>query len=650
MKTLVVAALALLSSAPSRAAFLERGAGARAPGLGDAFTALADDAYAIHYNPAGLAQLERPQFSAAYSRLYVGLSDGSDLGASSLMYAQPLARGEGGTLGFGWERFSLSGLYTEQTVTASYGRRFWSGDSGARFLAGVNVKYLTHSFAAPAEAGNALASGAATGAADPALSGPRSLGVLDADLGLIYRFPRRFQLGLSVLHMTEPNAAFAGADLIRREIDLGLAYKSAWLNLIGELKIPPAADGGVNRDLIFAAERSFPTLDYGSFGLRGSLGFGLDNSDWKQMTVGASYRIDAVSFDYAFLIPIGGVQTQSGSHRASLAFFFGAAGDKADRVAPAAARPQGPDYGSQSGAQLPADLGDPRLTEVQMLVSQRRYRSAQKDLQDFAVQAPLDPGLIRLSNRLALVAGSYAELPEPKSRFDRALADALGLFLRGSDREAMLMASFASSLKPEDAWLANLLGEMEEAVRIKATRPPADDPRGFIAQLLDAAASAKASGEMDRVERLLGDVLTLEPENPTALERLGSLRYLSGRLPEAISAWEAALRIETSGVEIESLREYLSAARARASSAKRLPGDAPETPSAQAAKPAPARIVEPGGDPRDIEPLHQRGVELYARGEYDLAGETFRRVLLIDPKNAPARKALERIASRRPKK
>ncbi|HRU38780.1 MAG TPA: hypothetical protein P5511_02795, partial [Candidatus Goldiibacteriota bacterium] len=34
------------------------GSGARAIGMGEAFTAIADDATAIYYNPAGLAQLD----------------------------------------------------------------------------------------------------------------------------------------------------------------------------------------------------------------------------------------------------------------------------------------------------------------------------------------------------------------------------------------------------------------------------------------------------------------------------------------------------------------------------------------------------------------------------------------------------------------
>ena len=40
------------------------GAGARAMGMGGAFTAVADDATATFYNPAGLAQLKRPEVTA----------------------------------------------------------------------------------------------------------------------------------------------------------------------------------------------------------------------------------------------------------------------------------------------------------------------------------------------------------------------------------------------------------------------------------------------------------------------------------------------------------------------------------------------------------------------------------------------------------
>jgi tetratricopeptide (TPR) repeat protein len=678
MRILAAAALALLLPVSAAAAFIDLGAGARAPGMGDAFTALADDAYAVHYNPAGLAQLDRPQFSAAYSKLYLGLTDGSDIGTSQLVFAQPLAHGKNGVLGFGWDRFALSGLYTEQTLTASYGRRFWSGESGAQFLAGLSLKYLSHSFTTPAEAANAFDQGNAQSQSDPVLSGKNSVSVPDEDLGLIYRFPRRFQLGLTIMHLTQPNVGFAGTDKLQREINLGLAYKSLWLSLMGELKSIPSAAGGTDREMIFAAERFFPTLDYGQFGLRGSLGFGMGGSDWKQMTVGASYRINKIQFDYAFLIPVGGVQAQSGSHRVNLTFHFGApsADEEIGRDLLEQAkhlREQGPDYGYEYSEELkPQDLNDPRLADVRRLIEERKYRPAQKALADYAAKQPLSQGLVRLANRLGLVVYYYAELPEPKDKFDHALVDSLHRFFYGQDRLAMLQASYAFSMKPEDARLDHLLDDMEKAVKLKATRLAADHPRGFIEEMLYQAEFANTRGEMGRVETLLGDTLVLEPENATALERLGSLRYLTGRMPEAIAAWEAAVKIETREHELESLREYLRAAKERATG-KPMPGGgplltapeaapaaaapaaaapaavpapiaAPQVPRAEpAARPAPS----PAGDPRDVEALYQNGVEHYARGEYLQASAMFLRILQIDPSNEQAHKALDRIQSRR---
>ncbi|MDQ7088483.1 MAG: UPF0164 family protein [Acidobacteriota bacterium] len=51
----------------ARASFTLRGAGARAAGMGGAFTAVADDATAASFNPAGLAQLRLPEISVVYS-------------------------------------------------------------------------------------------------------------------------------------------------------------------------------------------------------------------------------------------------------------------------------------------------------------------------------------------------------------------------------------------------------------------------------------------------------------------------------------------------------------------------------------------------------------------------------------------------------
>ena len=56
--------------------FEDVGFGARASGMAEAFVAVADDNAASFYNPAGLAQIHRKEFSADHNEMLKGLSDG----------------------------------------------------------------------------------------------------------------------------------------------------------------------------------------------------------------------------------------------------------------------------------------------------------------------------------------------------------------------------------------------------------------------------------------------------------------------------------------------------------------------------------------------------------------------------------------------
>ncbi|MDD5302554.1 MAG: PorV/PorQ family protein [Elusimicrobia bacterium] len=92
MKIKIIAALALFLGAASAraaetAAFLDIGVGARGIGMGGAFTALADDSSAVYWNPAGLARLEKREFSASHAELGLGTRE------DFIAYAHPTARG-----------------------------------------------------------------------------------------------------------------------------------------------------------------------------------------------------------------------------------------------------------------------------------------------------------------------------------------------------------------------------------------------------------------------------------------------------------------------------------------------------------------------------------------------------------------------------
>src|SRR5688572_4054370 len=104
----------------AQASFEELPTGARAAGLGNAFTAVSDDVYATYYNPAGLVQLHRSEFTAFYSQLYSGLSDNSSIGRSFVAYGHPTQKR--GTFGFSYLSLSLAGLYSETSFAFSYAK------------------------------------------------------------------------------------------------------------------------------------------------------------------------------------------------------------------------------------------------------------------------------------------------------------------------------------------------------------------------------------------------------------------------------------------------------------------------------------------------------------------------------------------------
>ena len=82
-RALLAAVLAVLAAAPARAwqtltgttgaEFLRLGVGARALGMGEAYTAVADGPDAVYWNPAGLALMRRPELSYSRGELPAGL-------------------------------------------------------------------------------------------------------------------------------------------------------------------------------------------------------------------------------------------------------------------------------------------------------------------------------------------------------------------------------------------------------------------------------------------------------------------------------------------------------------------------------------------------------------------------------------------------
>ena len=91
MRALKLAALLVLASSASWAAetasFLNVGVGGRALGMGGAYTALADEVHALHWNPAGLSRIEKHEVGVSHAELFESTR------LDFLAYAHPTTRG-----------------------------------------------------------------------------------------------------------------------------------------------------------------------------------------------------------------------------------------------------------------------------------------------------------------------------------------------------------------------------------------------------------------------------------------------------------------------------------------------------------------------------------------------------------------------------
>jgi len=323
------AALALAAfgaAVPAFAAFEDVGAGARAPGMGNAFVSVADDAYAIYYNPAGLGTLERPQFAASYTSLYLGLTDNSSLGTSFIGYAHPLQEGRLGTLATAWNSFTLnSSLYREDSFYLSYGRLAMTPTEDSGLYAGASLKYLRHSFGHVPEADNAVLANSLllSGQSDPVLSRQSSRGAFDADVGLLYLFSRRFSAGLQMAHLPQPNVAFSpdDSDSVPLGVRLGVDYRSAISNVTAQIDTQRSPTGSRDNTLTLAGERWLPLFYIGDFGFRGGLNLG--SRDLVQANCGFSIKTGRLTIDYGFGIPLKTVAGTAGSHHFAITMRFG---------------------------------------------------------------------------------------------------------------------------------------------------------------------------------------------------------------------------------------------------------------------------------------------------------------------------------------
>jgi len=283
------------AAAPAAASFENIAVSPRARAMGEGAVAVADDAYAPYFNPAGLADLADPAAAASYVRPF---------GLSFTEYAYlggvvPAGAGRG-AFGVGLRRLAVEyegvDLSGETTVTLAHGRTLYE-DMHATMRVGLAAN-LYH-----------LEFGPTVGTDGEGTDGfdPGSATVFGLDAGLLVTVRERTRLGVAVKNLNNPQIGLDQEEIGQR-VHGGLAYapyEGVWTTFEFENRLGQEViyHGGVE-----------VAMDRGLV-LRAGV---LTNPD--KLTAGFGYRWRGLQVDYGFS---GGGGTLDGSHQFGIGWAWG---------------------------------------------------------------------------------------------------------------------------------------------------------------------------------------------------------------------------------------------------------------------------------------------------------------------------------------
>jgi long-subunit fatty acid transport protein len=286
-------------SGTTSAAFLLLGHGARAAAMGNAFTAVADDVSATHWNPAGLASLASQEISAERT-LHI-----QDTSIDRLAYVHPFGLDRGGTP----QAWALSTVYLQQngieqrsanTVEpeGTFGASdFAVGLSYARNLRSFNLPRTSLGVTARSVQQRISGYSARAMSFDAGLlsqMGPLKLGVAASNMGTAVQFlnqkyplPAALRLGAAWDARALPVTVSLGAEKVRGESGWGYhAGTEFHLSRVLDLR---AGYLGMSGQTKRAFKGSSP----------GTIGEG-DLAGLTGMAGGLGFHISNYSLDYAF--------------------------------------------------------------------------------------------------------------------------------------------------------------------------------------------------------------------------------------------------------------------------------------------------------------------------------------------------------------
>lgn len=571
-------------------AFLRQDATARGAALAGAMTAATDDSASLHWNPAGLARLSKPELGAtrvqlfedtAFDQFSAGLP--SRLGGFALSY---LRQSSGG--------FERRNGPSDTPVSFSVSQTAMSGGWGAR-LPGLPVE-LGASFKSVTERID-----------------QRSASSTGADAGFILRPRPDLSIGARVQNLLAPRPSFGSAgEPYPRVLELSPAWSGRvgpeW-RALAAARLTRAGDGPVEWGL--GAELQYGRLAALRLGLREG-----------SPTTGFGLRLGNLGVDYAAAMGDLGV-----SHVFTLTQRFGQTKEELEETI-------------RRGI-LKLSRGEGvRLARayVQKAEAEIRENRAFDAIRSLEAASLLDPENTEILTRIARLQQQWEEAHR-RQTVERAAALARReqeagnllaarqywravLELDLDDREALLQLARIDQLLTD-----------EERSRLEGLRHA--QSAGEVAAALAAAAALSTRGQ-PRLARL---------EAEKALRRFPGNKEIAAFIKEARSQSEAMLKSHLEAASRkEAVKDY-AGAMAELQGAVALDPDSTEASSRLAAvRGLLSRRLDPS-QRRAAEQMYYRAVERYLKGDFKSADALADEVLKLDPSSASALTLKEKVSA-----
>lgn len=262
--------------------FLKIGAGARVSGMGEAFSAVADDVNAIYWNPAGLMQIEDKQASFMHNEWFY------DLKYEFLAYCQPTQKG-------------VAGLSLTYLRMGDFEGKDKDDNPTGNFSAGDFA--LSIAYATPVNENLHLG---ITGKFIQQKIEVEKSNTLAIDIGLLYFNPSNKKVKMAgVIQNLGPRLKFVKErEKLPLTYKLGASYKMDKLILAGDITTPTDNDTRLNLGIEY---NYTPTLSF-------RVGYNSQNDLDSGWTLGTGINVHNLQIDYAF-IPYGELDK---THRFSL--------------------------------------------------------------------------------------------------------------------------------------------------------------------------------------------------------------------------------------------------------------------------------------------------------------------------------------------